>query len=225
MARIDFPQYNLYYDDEKNCLYKSDNTVYVSTRDCQFEEPPVLNGYRFIIYEDKNNPSNNKYQDKLYQCNVDAKGEVLTWFAPNTFGFGKYIYTTGTKLIIKYKGNNSWRKDKYYIATFDGYNFVADNNSELPIEARKFRKSTGGAGAYTILEIVEPHYYRPEGRNVTAWDKFKSGGGDAPVDTFHGTLWYIVIMVVGTIFKARIGIWIVSTIIYFLWKYGYLNKK
>ncbi len=191
------------------------------------ETPPELNGYKTVVYEDKTNPSRNRYQDMLRRCDVDINGEVLSWFAPNTFGYGKHIYTIGTKVLMKYR-DHIWKKNHYFVATFNGYDFVVDGypTTHNNISAKKFQKSQGGDRlAYKILLIVEPHYYRPEGRKVTAWDRFKSGGGSAPVDTFHGTLLYIAIMVVGTIFKARWMIWIFSTIIYFLWKYGYTNKK
>lgn len=39
------------------------------------------------------------------------------------------------------------------------------------------------------------------------------------VDTFNGTLWYIVLMVLVSLFNERIIAWISITIIYFTWKY------
>ena len=42
-------------------------------------------------------------------------------------------------------------------------------------------------------------------------------------DVEIGWIWYIVIMVVGAIFKDRWLIWIGATAYFFLWKSGFLN--
>lgn len=60
---------------------------------------------------------------------------------------------------------------------------------------------------------------------MNAWDKFKANGGSKPVDTSFGTFIYIAVMVGGTIFKDRIMLWIAATVIYLLWRFGYMNKK
>ena len=76
-----------------------------------------------------------------------------------------------------------------------------------------------------MVGIVEPKYYRPIGHTVTKWEKFKMNGKNPPVDTFAGTVWYILIMAIGIIFKARLMIWIVASLCYILWRFGYLGKK
>ena len=71
----------------------------------------------------------------------------------------------------------------------------------------------------TIIEIIEPVYYEePPSKPIS--------GGQIPSinDIFVGWVWYIVIMVVGVIFKARWLIWIFATIIFFTWKNGGTRK-
>lgn len=72
-----------------------------------------------------------------------------------------------------------------------------------------------------IVEIINPVYYnQPEqiqlvnNRNVPpAWD------------VEIGWIWYIIIMIVGTIFNDRLIIWIVASAVFFLWKAGKLGGK
>ena len=70
----------------------------------------------------------------------------------------------------------------------------------------------------TITEIIEPVYYmEPQSKKVY--------GGPLPSDDdlFVGWVWYIVIMLVGTIFRDRLTIWVFATAIFFLWKNGFFN--
>ena len=71
-----------------------------------------------------------------------------------------------------------------------------------------------------IIEIVEPVYYVPEN---TGSANTRNCPPEWDVET--GWIWYIIIMVVGTIFKARLLIWVFATAIFFLWKNGFLSKK
>lgn len=72
-----------------------------------------------------------------------------------------------------------------------------------------------------IIEIIEPVYYNPpeqiqlvNNRNVPpAWD------------VEIGWIWYIIIMIVGTIFNDRLLIWIVASVVFFLWKAGKIGGK
>ena len=68
-----------------------------------------------------------------------------------------------------------------------------------------------------IIEIINPSYYIMEGIN------YSNRECPQPWDFEIGLIWYIIIMVVGTLFNARLIIWIVSTVIFFLWKNGFLN--
>ena len=67
-----------------------------------------------------------------------------------------------------------------------------------------------------IVEIIRPVYYIPENQ---------ADGRERPVpwDIETGWIWYIIIMTVGIIFKDRITIWVFTSIIFFLWKNGFLN--
>ena len=74
-----------------------------------------------------------------------------------------------------------------------------------------------------IVEIIEP----------IRWEDVKGEyhtglkGGTAPPDesVFVGWIWYILIMVVGAIFKERLLIWVFATAVFFLWKNGFFSKK
>lgn len=69
-----------------------------------------------------------------------------------------------------------------------------------------------------IVEIIDPVYYQEPSRKPIR-------GGPRPPedDVFVGWVWYIVIMLVGVIFKDRLTIWVFSTAVFFLWKNGCLN--
>lgn len=69
-----------------------------------------------------------------------------------------------------------------------------------------------------IIEILEPVYYKEPPKECTR-------GGPRPPENeiFLGWVWYIVIMLIGVIFNDRWLIWIFATVIFFLWKNGYLN--
>jgi len=69
-----------------------------------------------------------------------------------------------------------------------------------------------------IIEIIEPVYYEEP-------QKVYVRGGPCPPEgeLFVGWVWYIVIMLVGIIFKDRFAIWVFATVVFFLWKNGFLN--
>ena len=74
-----------------------------------------------------------------------------------------------------------------------------------------------------ILEILEPVYYvEPE----VEYKRGFNGGVKPPEDDiFIGWIWYILIMVVGVIFRDRLTIWIFATVVFFLWKNGFFGGK
>lgn len=208
------------------------------------EDPPDAVGYKTVCYRDPKNPANTTYHDHLYGCVVDGAGNIVHSVQGNNFGFKKRVYAPGTCVVVKAHAgdkrcnsklssakNDTEKKYIYYTAYWDGtyYRFYG---TMLPRD-KEVRKSNwygqpekiGSLGGMTIVYISQPHYFRSEVRETTAWERFKLNGGNPPPDTSVGTIWYIVIMAVATIFKARIGIWIVATIIFLLWKFGYMNKK
>lgn len=69
-----------------------------------------------------------------------------------------------------------------------------------------------------IIEIITPVYCAPEKLVPT-----KNNNAPAPWDVEIGWIWYIIIMVVGTIFQDRILIWLVATVIFLAWKSGKLG--
>ena len=74
----------------------------------------------------------------------------------------------------------------------------------------------------TIVEIIEPVYYEEP---PVEYVRGIRGSGPLPSEDaiFVGWVWYIVIMVVGIIFKDRLMIWVFASAIFFLWKNGFLN--
>lgn len=208
------------------------------------ETPPTAVGYKTVSYKDPKDPSKTTYQDHLYGCHVDGAGNIIHSVLGNNFGFKKHVYAPGTRVVVRSNaGDKTYNAKKlpekvagekqyiYYTAQWDGMYYKFDGTL-IPRDT-DVRKSSwhgqperiGKLGGMTIVYISEPHYFRPEAKKTTAWERFKLNGGNAPADTSVGTVWYIVIMLVATIFKARIGIWILATIVFLLWKYGYMNKK
>ena len=88
-----------------------------------------------------------------------------------------------------------------------------------------------------IKEIIEPIYYTgsvqpPIQSSASGTDVLYKGveanknrnypsEGDVEV----GWIWYIIIMLVGAIFKDRWIIWVVATFYFFSWKNGFLGGK
>ena len=70
------------------------------------------------------------------------------------------------------------------------------------------------------IEIIKPVYYQepepPKPENIFL--RTESGSWDAYNDVSVGLIWYILIMMVGTLFNARLLIWIFATAYFFLWK-------
>ena len=73
----------------------------------------------------------------------------------------------------------------------------------------------------TIVEIIVPVYY--EEPSVEYRRGIRGGPCPPEDDIFVGWVWYIVIMVVGIIFKDRLMIWVFATAAFFLWKNGFFN--
>ena len=69
-----------------------------------------------------------------------------------------------------------------------------------------------------ILAIVIPVYYEEPDKVITTYR-------DTPSDDnlFIGWIWYIVIMLGALIFKDCLMIWAFATIVFYLWKKGFLN--
>ena len=120
---------------------------------------------------------------------------------------GKY-YDVGTVVKIK------TRWDGIKEATFQGWGpqggFWKDGITDACywFETEKY-----------IVEIVKPVY--PENL-IKVTD---NPNRPAPWDVEIGWIWYIIIMLVGAIFKERLLVWVFATAVFFLWKSGKLGKK
>lgn len=125
-------------------------------------------------------------------------------------------YDVGTRLRLKYFGEIVEGVIEEFIGTTVYIRFV---ESELFPNGYSYSYSTIGTVNFDklIVEIVEPVYYiekQSQKDNRTyppSWD----------VEII--LIWYIIIMVVGTMFEARIIIWIFASAYFFLWKNGFLN--
>lgn len=127
---------------------------------------------------------------------------------------GKY-YDKGTKVMIK--GPNGPVQATFVGWRYEGKNcFVAESGSYFDLYSNY---NFSGVNKF-IVEIIEPVY--PDLHCVVTT---KTTERDKPPswDVEVGWIWYVVIMLVGTIFKDRFLIWGFATAVFFLWKNGFLN--
>lgn len=67
-----------------------------------------------------------------------------------------------------------------------------------------------------ILDIIEPIYYQE-----IVYQRLSNNANSPPKwEVDIGWIWYLLIMIGGAIFQAKVLIWIVATIIFFKWKNG-----
>ena len=135
---------------------------------------------------------------------------------PLTHKYMKYngtYYDVGT--ICKIKGRNGPK-----LVRFMGWHF---NNNRLNFELVDKNDyglydsyDRAGVMAY-CLEIVKPVY-----PNLTPVASAKTENPNKPPswDVEVAWIWYIVIMAATIIFKDRIGLWILESIVFFGWKEG-----
>ena len=123
--------------------------------------------------------------------------------------YKRQYYDVGTKVKIKtrYKGE--------VITTFKGRGEYEGLNKldyyfSMPTE-------------YYIVEIIEPVYYKePEidhSKKSSIFTRTGSGSWQSSNEVIIGLIWYIIVMIVGTIFIDRWLIWIGATIFFFVWKH------
>lgn len=120
---------------------------------------------------------------------------------------GKY-YDVGTKVRIKSEG-------KIIEATFLGWS--SDRSFDCEFYGSKTYKFSC-VDKY-IVEIIEPVYPKLTEVPTTATNPNAPPSWEIEI----GWVWYILIMVVGVIFKDRWIIWIAATIYFFVWKSGLWN--
>ena len=141
---------------------------------------------------------------------------------------GEY-YDVGTICKIKGFNNNTllvrfngWKNPQYYQPNLrEEFTTIDKDQHHLLYDSYGWNN----VNAY-VLEIVVP--VKPD---LDKKENTEKGGvglpnRDAPPswDIEVGWIWYILIMAVGTIFKDRLLIWGFTTIIFFLWKKGFLKK-
>lgn len=134
--------------------------------------------------------------------------------------------------FIRYKGMfyDVGTKLKFKAISYNYYWGIKDGTIEKFINSTVFiRADDGVLYEYStiknlvdfdklIIEIIKPVYWIPE-EHTPADNRNRP----APWDVELGWIWYIIIMVVGAIFKDRLLIWFFTTAIFFLWKNGFLN--
>ena len=120
---------------------------------------------------------------------------------------GQY-YDIGTKVKLKTKWNEN------IITTYIGYGEFEG--------VHKHTYYSLMAPEHYIVEIIEPVYYQePEpdtSQRASIFTRTGSGSWQSSDAVMIGLIWYIVIMIIGSIFNARWLIWILATIIFFAWK-------
>lgn len=118
-------------------------------------------------------------------------------------------YDVGTKVKIKtlHYGEQIMILEQGGVT---GLQFVGNNYFSIPL-----RSNTTNL----IIEIVEPIYSQKTINDGKTSNKHYP----SPWDIETGWIWYIIIMVVGTIFRDRLLIWFFATALFFLWKNGKLG--
>lgn len=121
-------------------------------------------------------------------------------------------YDIGTKVKLR---TPSGIKD----AIFTGWRF--DGKSFKTIEYVNLwdTEYTFSVANDCITEIIDPVYPKFEITPESTSERECPASWDVEI----GWIWYIIIMVVGAIFKDRLMIWIFATIVFFLWEKGFLN--
>lgn len=126
-------------------------------------------------------------------------------------------YDVGTKLKFKIV-DGPWVPTAEGVITGFGSNVVYFKSADGSIW-RFSNSPDAGIIERIVIEIFEPVYYVPQITQQSPNNRTKPFEGDIQI----GWIWYIIIMVVGAIFKDRLLIWIAATASFFLWKNGYFN--
>jgi hypothetical protein len=148
------------------------------------------------------------YKGTVYR---DKQGYLQTRI-PNGFVWKDKAYGIGTKFKIK---NNN----KIQVATFIGDRIILDDGYPTYMSTVQ---------SPHIIEILEPVYIILEDelpkspkQKATIKDIIAHKPHPNNIDeVFYGWWWYIAIMLIGTIFNDRWTIWIITTIIFFSWRYN-----
>lgn len=137
------------------------------------------------------------------------------------FEFKGVKYGIGTIVKVPYTKDLRWiPKEKIIVETkfIGGGQFQVIPHGYL---VTLYESAGHFSGKYEeYIEIITPVYYQepapPKPPNIF----FRTGSGtwDAYNDVCIGFIWYIVAIFITFLFKNRIELWVLETIIYFSWK-------
>ena len=128
---------------------------------------------------------------------------------------GQY-YDVGTKVKIKLGGGTNKVVETVFLGwSYNGSGGGKSFECEFPY-SKNYDYSTT---ELYIVEIIHPIY--PKLEIIT--EKTVNRNCPDSWDIEIGWVWYILIMVVGAIFKDRVMIWFFASAVFFLWKNGFLN--
>ena len=126
------------------------------------------------------------------------------------------LYDVGTRLKFKaYSYGYYWGEKEGVIEKFIGSTVFIKGDDGILYEYSTTKYLVDFDKV--IIEIIEPIYYTLEKSSVADRDCPPSW------DIEIGWIWYVILMVVGAIFKARIIIWVFVSAYFFLWKNGFIN--
>ena len=149
---------------------------------------------------------------------IDWNFDYSDQFARTYMKYKGEYYDVGT--VCKIKGNSG-----PVLVRFLGWKY----NDRWCFEAvekehsHELYNSYGPSGVMDYcLEIVVP--VRPNLQHITT---IKGSNRDKPPawDVEVAWIWYIAIMAFTVIFKERIGLWILESIVFFGWKEGFFSNK
>ena len=135
------------------------------------------------------------------------------------FVFKGVKYGIGTIVKVPFTRDLRWRSREEIMkeAKFGGRGIFEFTNSKGYITLYEQHLS----GKYEeYIEIIKPVYYHePEPQKPTnIFFRTGSGTWEAHNDVVYGFIIYVVVMILATFFKARVGLWILATLVYFGWK-------
>lgn len=148
--------------------------------------------------------------------------------------------------ILKEKHNKMLNDPNITILYLKG-NFKSEHTNETHYIDGKYMLNPGYNEIYGCYPLEEPDEYGYNGKSFSLkkreiinlcqavirskepdkWRKkliyLDCNNKNQSADTFNGTLIYIVVMLILTIFNQRIPCWILATIVYLLWKSSKYN--
>ena len=128
--------------------------------------------------------------------------------------FQDKCYDVGTKIKFKNPYGKSIMEGEIILITHNHFWIKLTNGTEWQLDKTRSLDNI-------IVEIINPVYYEEP---PMVYKRSILGGPCPPEDEiFIGWVWYIVIMIVGMIFKECLTIWICASAIFFLWKNGVFN--